>query len=149
MLQLTRNSSQFHLTLGVTARRYFVVDTRRSHQLEGLLDVINQQDRGTKVFRTKKIYLEYGDRYKGLRHIIIRHARDFQKMLKKTEKLCNIGVARVIKKTILDGNQCTYRYTKYGRDGFSFRCRFNLKGYVFVMVSSTGSVVTAYPKSRP
>ena len=126
-----------------------MVDTQESPRLEELLDVINQQNHGTKVFRTKKIYLEYGNRRKGLHHIMIRHARDFQKMLKKADKLRNIDVAKIIKKTILDGNRCTYGYTTDGRDGFSFRCRFNLNGYVFVMVSSTGSVVTAYPKSRP
>ena len=133
------------MTLGITAHRYFEVNAQTASRQEGLLNVINKESSTSAVNQTKKIYLDEGDSRKGLQHIMNGHAGDFQRKFQANDKA---AVAKAIKDTILLGDWCTYGYKQSSRGGFTICYQINERNYLQVTVSSSGSIVTAYPRSK-
>ena len=112
---------------------------------EGLLNVINQQDRNSQVYSSKQIFLDEGDSRGGLVHIMERHANDFHHMLRANGKQ---AVATKIKEIVSLGDFCDYGYQKDSRGGFIVCYQVNEGAYLIVVVSDKGFIVSSYPKDK-
>ena len=131
--------------LSITAIKYWELEASKFSNQEGLLNLINQEEHSTELYRTKTIYLEEGDSRGGLEHIMQRHENDF------TSKLGISGkqeVAKKIYKIVKMGDWCTHGYQKDSRGGFSLCYQINERLYLIMVVSNKGFIVTAYPRPK-
>ena len=133
------------MTLGITAKQYWEVNAQTASGQDMLLNTINKEPSTTTVYQTKTIYLEDGDTSSGLKHIMERHGGDFQRKYGITG---DEAVAEKIESIILQGDSCTFGFQKKGSSGFNVCYQIDTKSYLQVVVSDSGFIVTAYPRSK-